>query len=270
MSALQLMMARSRINHSATWSPSRLFEGGDNGGWWDTSDLTTLFQDAAGTVPAAVGDPVGLMRDKSGNGYDVSQSSSSARPTLQQDGSGNTYLQFNGSQFLQLQNNNSLDCGTNDLGIITSAQFDESSTFGSIISRSRAGNLRGRYALGRLDDSTKLEIIYAYYEGGIDTADADFSLTDPHVMSGVVDRTAGSSALRIDGTQNASITFDSDKSISTTTNLRVLLGAYNDSTDSGQLFYLTGRIYGAIIWLPAMMNVDSVTKAETWMAKRIA
>ena len=40
--------------------------------WYDPSDLTTLFQDAAGTVPADTdGDTIRLMLDKSGNGNDA-------------------------------------------------------------------------------------------------------------------------------------------------------------------------------------------------------
>jgi len=37
--------------------------------WWDPSDLSTLFQDRAGTVPVLKdGDPVRLVVDKTGNG----------------------------------------------------------------------------------------------------------------------------------------------------------------------------------------------------------
>lgn len=43
-----------------------LFAAGEQGVWYDPSDLTTLFQDAAGTIPVtAVEQPVGLMLDKS-------------------------------------------------------------------------------------------------------------------------------------------------------------------------------------------------------------
>lgn len=43
-----------------------LFANGEQGAWYDPSDLTTLFQDAAGTTPVtAVEQPVGLMLDKS-------------------------------------------------------------------------------------------------------------------------------------------------------------------------------------------------------------
>lgn len=48
------------------FSPLSLFASGAPGAWYDPSDLTTLFQDSAGTTPVtAVEQPVGLMLDKS-------------------------------------------------------------------------------------------------------------------------------------------------------------------------------------------------------------
>lgn len=46
-----------------------LFAAGEQGAWYDPSDMSTMFQDTAGTVPVtAVGQPVSLIRDKSGRG----------------------------------------------------------------------------------------------------------------------------------------------------------------------------------------------------------
>ena len=54
---------------AALFSPAQLFTGSTNGAWYDPSDFSTLFQDAAGTTPVtAVEQPVGLMLDKSKNG----------------------------------------------------------------------------------------------------------------------------------------------------------------------------------------------------------
>lgn len=48
------------------WTPADLFLLGEQGAWYDPSDLTTMFQDAAGTTPVtAVEQPVGLILDKS-------------------------------------------------------------------------------------------------------------------------------------------------------------------------------------------------------------
>ena len=46
--------------------PRQLFDAGEQGAWYDPTDLRTLFQDSAGTTPVtAVEQPVGLMLDKS-------------------------------------------------------------------------------------------------------------------------------------------------------------------------------------------------------------
>ena len=48
------------------FSPINLFQSGEVGAWYDPSDLSTMFQDSAGTTPVtADGQPVGLILDKS-------------------------------------------------------------------------------------------------------------------------------------------------------------------------------------------------------------
>lgn len=51
------------------WTPQDLFLSGELGGWYDPSDLSTLWQDDAGTIPVtADGQTVARIDDKSGNG----------------------------------------------------------------------------------------------------------------------------------------------------------------------------------------------------------
>lgn len=57
---------------------------------------TTVFQDSAMTTPAESGDPVGAVVDVSGNGFHLTQATSLAKPTLQQDANGKYYLAFDG------------------------------------------------------------------------------------------------------------------------------------------------------------------------------
>lgn len=55
----------------------------DNGAWFDPEDMSTMFQDAAGTAPVtALEQPVGKWLDKSGNGNHATQSITASRPTL--------------------------------------------------------------------------------------------------------------------------------------------------------------------------------------------
>lgn len=74
-----------------------LFAAGEQGAWYDPSDMSTLFQDSAGTVPVtAVEQPVGRILDKSGRGNHATQATSTKRPTLKQDANGKYYLLFDG------------------------------------------------------------------------------------------------------------------------------------------------------------------------------
>lgn len=69
------------------FEPSDLFIEGKQGVWYDPSDMSTLFQDVAGTIPVTKdGDPVALMRDKSGNNNHAMQTVSAARPVYKTDG----------------------------------------------------------------------------------------------------------------------------------------------------------------------------------------
>lgn len=66
------------------WDPLTL----DPLGWWDPLDASTLFVDAAGTIPAVVGDPVGMWASKGTAWYagNASQTVSANRPLLRPDG----------------------------------------------------------------------------------------------------------------------------------------------------------------------------------------
>jgi hypothetical protein len=70
----------------AAWSPADLFQNSEVGIWLDPSDLTTLFQDSAATIPVvADGAPVGAVLDKSGNGNHAF-AGPNHRPTYKTDG----------------------------------------------------------------------------------------------------------------------------------------------------------------------------------------
>lgn len=68
-----------------------LFGAGDDGGWWDISDLSTLKADTAGTTPAVLNGPVGKILDKSGKGNHLVGDGTNFG-TLKQDGGGHYYI----------------------------------------------------------------------------------------------------------------------------------------------------------------------------------
>ena len=78
-----LSLAITNILGAGRFDPASWFAAGEQGAWYDPSDFTTLFQDSAGTTPVtAVEQPVGLMKDKSGNNNHAFQATSGNRPTL--------------------------------------------------------------------------------------------------------------------------------------------------------------------------------------------
>lgn len=69
------------------FTPGELFSSGELGAWFDISDMSTLFQDVAGTTPVTSdGDPVALILDKSGNNNHAEQVSNSRRPIFRISG----------------------------------------------------------------------------------------------------------------------------------------------------------------------------------------
>lgn len=79
-------VGRTTIQGATTvggFNPATLFSAGEQGVWYDPSDLSTLFQDSAGTIPVtALEQPVGRMLDKSGRGNHATQATSANRPVV--------------------------------------------------------------------------------------------------------------------------------------------------------------------------------------------
>ena len=83
-------------------SITSLFSPSEKGFAYDFSDLSTMFQDTAGTIPVTTVDQlVARVNDLSGNSNHLIQSTSGSRPILKQDAKG-YYLQFDGTNnFMQ-------------------------------------------------------------------------------------------------------------------------------------------------------------------------
>ena len=65
----------------APFNPASMFSSGEQGAWYDFDDFGTMFQLSNGTTPVtAVGQPVGRVNDKSGNGKHLTQATAAARP----------------------------------------------------------------------------------------------------------------------------------------------------------------------------------------------
>lgn len=228
------------------FDPAVLFEGGQEGVWLDFSDITTMFQDSAGTVAAVVDQPVGRVADKSGRGHHAT-SSGSARPILRQT-SGKYWLDFPQTAYL-------------DIGA-TAAETDFATVSCLVGSYSVANT---RVLIGKPHTSTQVApyfrwVIYhgvsnAYavrINGTEYTAAAAWTLSANHLITYL---SAGGKA-RMDGVDSVSF----PAAALTYPNATVLrIGA---NVAAGELFY--GRVYGVILVARAMSAAE-IVDAETWL-----
>ena len=135
-----------------------LFSKGEQGFFYDPNDLSTMYQNAAGTIPVTTaGQPVGLMLDKSGRNNHAFQTVSASRPVLQRNATtGAYYLAFDGvDDFLQADSIDftatdkvSLFTGMrrlSDAGVSTIAEFSANS----------ASNTNSFYLVGLSNGATQ-------------------------------------------------------------------------------------------------------------------
>lgn len=125
----------------------KLFSNGEQGFAYDPNDLTTLYQDAAGTIPVtAAGQPVGLMKDKSGRNNHAYQTVSASRPLLQRNATtGAYYLAFDGADD-SLQTNSIDFTATDKVSLFAGVRVLSDASTGVIASLGN-GDLQGSFML---------------------------------------------------------------------------------------------------------------------------
>lgn len=115
------------------WRPQALKDTNELKLWFDPSDLSTMFQDSGETTPVtASGQPVGLIKDKSGNNYHASQPVNSKRPIYQTDGVLH-WLDFDGV--------------TQSLTVINSSWFNDLQALGLVIGADISSSSQGYAAI---------------------------------------------------------------------------------------------------------------------------
>jgi hypothetical protein len=210
--------------------PVDLFANSEQGAWYNPGDLSSLFQDSAGTVPVtADGDPVGLMLEKSGNINNGTQSISSQRP-IYTSASGLDFLFFDelGGYLLIPYMSGDFNNFVFSVAVNIETAADNNPRYFGL---EAAGiNLQCGYA----NDGT----IFTRVDNTTHATSSKISIGSTYVISHI--RQAGVSSIRIDGT-DFSLGGSGPSANSEFTNTAVIGAGYEPGS-----FKMKGKMYGAI------------------------
>ncbi len=243
-----------------------LFSNGEQGFLYDPNDLSTMFQDAAGTVPVtAVGQPVGLIRDKSGRNNHARQTTSASRPILRQNATtGAYYLEFDGSDDFLVTN--SIDFTVTDkVSLFAGVRKLSDAAIASFI------KLGVGVPAGRFEVLLPPTFSSTHYELSIDAAWAQFNFNAAPVsgvLVGFLDRSAPSSASgeissRLNGAVNPIVVNSGTNSTGKFGNLPIYIGRRD-----GTAYPFNGHIY-SLIGIGRLSTGDEIIAIEKELAKRV-
>lgn len=258
---LGLGMTRGGGGGVPAYNPaSALFGAGEQGVWYDFSDLSTMFQDTAGTNPVtAVGQRIARINDKSGRGNHATRTTTAQQPILRQTGGGLYYAEFDGIDDSWVTGNIDFSA-TDEMTVIAGVRKLSDAAAGSIvsISTSAAANI-GAFEL--LGPSNTAAPDYRWTTRGTTTstiAPLNFPAPITNVMTGLADISAPQSILRANGAQVVASAGSQGTGNYGTHPLYV--GRRGNSTTP-----FNGHMFGLIVRGKTTSGAD-LTNAETYMA----
>lgn len=247
------------------WTPAKLFAGGEDGAWYGVHP-DYVYQDAAATTPAGVGDPVGHLVDRSGNGNHATQSTASARPVLRQSGS-LYYLEFDGvDDFLETA---LVDLTGTDKVDVFAGVYKPSDAAGvsAIVSNGDIGTVNQSFAMYAPHNSTSRKWAWSVTGDGSQNFRAADTLAAPvaAVMSGLFNVNGANVPTRAVARLNGAEVSATDTIGSTAANFRndtIRLGVQKGTSD-----YLGGSIYSLIV-RGAQSSAVEIASAEAYVAAK--
>ena len=224
-----------------------LFANNEQGFFYDPNDLSTMYQDAAGTVPVTgVGQPVGLIRDKSGRNNHAYQTASASRPTLRKNAvTGSNYLEFDGADD-SLQTSSIDFTATDKLSIFAAVKKNVDGAYGIIVEQD-ANNTGGYFVLAASSsEGYYVQSGNAYNRSGIQTTGGASAPRSDVVVVSLDHSKADSTALRysIESTELISthVVFEGSAAPGNFGNTPLFIGRRG-----GSALPFNGRLYGLII-----------------------
>lgn len=223
--------------------------------FYDPSDLSTMYQDADGTIPVtATEQPVGLMLDKSPNGNHATQSVSARRPVYRTAG-GLHWLGFDGVDDRLLIPNTTDGALSSDNTAVFGVQPDDGANFPYLL----GGNAASGFGMIFFAEKEVIRVYTATKEGLVAGTGTTVFTNTSFIYSAGWSRTTG----RLRGWVNQVLEVDvtgtpADKTESAT----YALGGGGDTS-----LLLKGRIYGGVISDIQLSDADRQA-VESFMAQR--
>lgn len=257
MSGINITGKVSMKKAGGAFNPADLFTG-QQGAWYDPSDLSSMFSDDGGTVPAVVNGYVGRINDKSGNNNHAKQSYEPHKPVLRLSG-GKYYLEYNSSAMTtaafsigSLTGYSSAFSGQTDLVSVQNF-FLDADAFPNRVSQLL--NVYSGTGLISLPFNT-FGTFFLASKSGV-TANTNFVGSQITTDTGVNVPGSGSVVVRVNGTPGTPVAIDYTLSVLT---IPLALGCYNDQSQR-----LIGRIYGAL-HINRPLTGPEMADLETYLA----
>ena len=245
---------------SVAFSPLSLFASGEQGAWYDPSDLSTMFQDTAGTTPVtATGQTVARINDKSGRGNHATQATAASRPQYQVDGNGKAYLLFDGTDDFLLTG--TIMPGIDKAQVFAGVRKLSDAARGMVL-ETGLGNQSGSIALQA--PSSNGAANYGLLAGGttiVGVNPTTFTAPITNVVSFAADIPADSLVARINGSQVAQIANDQGTG-------NFLAYPLYIGRRGGTGLPFNGRIYGIAVRFGANLSAAQISQMETWLNAR--
>lgn len=246
---------------SQGFSPKSLFTSGKQGAWYDPSDLSTMFQDSAGATPVtAAGQPVGLLRDKSGRGNHAIQATAGSKPILRSAGN-LWYLEFDGvDDFLVTTSVNFT--ATDKMSVFTGLRKLSDASVSIVVELSKDSNTQdGAFFLAAPVGGSTANI--AFRSNGTIKPSSSIVKVDTltnAVVSALSDISAPSLAMRVNGWIGPTIA--TTQGIGNYGNYPLYIGRRG-----GTSLPFTGYLYGLII-RGALTDAAGITNTEKYLAAK--
>lgn len=254
---MRLGISLSLTQQFGGFSPASLFASGEQGVWYDPSDLSTMFQNTLGTIPVtAAGQSVALLRDKSGRGNHATQATAAARPIYQVDANGRSFLLFDGvddglstTSIAFNSGSAQIVAGVTKLSDVAAAMVAESgnmSPAGSVTMFAPAG----------------ANATYSFRSRGsvaaVDVTASPFAAPITSVVTGLGDTSMNTCIIRVNGVQAGSRT--TAQGATNYISAPIYVGRRSTGVSP-----FNGRVYGLVMRFGPTLTSDQTSVLEAWM-----